>query len=333
MTDADEYARHIVQIGLDVRAQIVQGRDILTDSAVVAREGGDTIFAIDRKVEPLIIRAISKWPAALLPALVVCEGLGADGRMWFGPKDQPLRVRVLIDPIDGTRPLMYDKRPAWFLAAVAPDHGEATSLSHAIASTMVELPTSKQALADVFRATFGGSVQAERHDLRAGTIAPLSARPSSEITLRQGFGHVVSFFPGVKRLAAELMETIAIANLGSLSILEASIFDDQYTSSGGQLVELAMGHDRFCADLRPLLYRIEGLNAVKGLACHPYDLAGLLVAKQAGVIVTDGWGNELDAPFDVNTDVAWCGYANEAIRRAIEPVIQRWLSERLRGPS
>ena len=61
---------------------------------------------------------------------------------------------------------------------------------------------------------------------------------------------------------------------------------DQYISAGGQLYELTAGHDRFIADLRPLL---ESVYAARGLppviAAHPYDLCTLLVAREAGVIV------------------------------------------------
>ena len=45
---------------------------------------------------------------------------------------------VIVDTIDGTRGLMYDKRPAWCLAAAAPHGG---SLRDIVAAAMTELPT------------------------------------------------------------------------------------------------------------------------------------------------------------------------------------------------
>jgi len=326
--DALACAELLLHLGLQVRAAIVKGRNLNSDREVVAREGGDTIFAIDRRVEGTLVAAIEAWPESLLPVMVVCEGLGHDGLRRVGPECRALVARVLIDPIDGTRPLMFDKRSGWFLATIAPDIGERTHLSDAVASVMVELPVSKQSSADRLWATVDRPTRAEREDLRTGAKWPIPCRPSNELTLRHGFAHVVSFFPGVKRLAADLMETIATATLGDVSISEAAIFDDQYTSTGGQLVELAMGRDRFCADLRPLFYKIAGLET-EGLACHPYDMAGLLVAMQAGVEVTDGFGHPLDAPFDVTTGIHWCGYANRHLRAAIEPVIQTWLRDHL----
>jgi hypothetical protein len=51
----------------------------------------------------------------------------------------------------------------------------------------------------------------------------------------------------------------------------------------------------------------------------------MLIAQEAGVILTDGRGNELDAPMDVTTGVAWAAYANEALRGQIEPLLEQFL--------
>jgi len=45
------------------------------------------------------------------------------------------------------------------------------------------------------------------------------------------------------------------------------------------------------------------------------------------VIVTDPDGGPLRAPLDVESPVAWVGYANAALRESIEPVLQRLLRE------
>ena len=96
------------------------------------------------------------------------------------------------------------------------------------------------------------------------------------------------------------------------------------------MVELIAGHDRFCCDLRPLFYEILARRSDagnRGLECHPYDVAGALVARQAGVIITDGLGQPLDCPLDVTTGVHWCGYANQTIADQIQPVIREFLRE------
>jgi hypothetical protein len=237
----------------------------------------------------------------------------------------------MVDPIDGTRALMYDKRSAWFLAAVARDRGEQTRLAHAFASVMVELPTSKQGWADDFAAVAGERPQGFRRPVGGGREQSLSVQSSTAATLKDGFAQVSNFFPGTKILASELMERIAAATLGELRPGSADVFDDQYISSGGQMVELLLGHDRFCCDLRPLFYEIirrQTGRSVRGLECHPYDVAGLLVARAAGVVVTDGFGRTLDAPFDVHTGIHWCGYANPVLQKTIQPVILGWLAEK-----
>jgi fructose-1,6-bisphosphatase/inositol monophosphatase family enzyme len=89
----------------------------------------------------LIEREIESWPDECKPLVLVAEGIGEEGRRDFGPPDGA-RVRVIVDPIDGTRGLMYDKRSAWFLAAVAENRGEETCLADTFAAVMVELPTS-----------------------------------------------------------------------------------------------------------------------------------------------------------------------------------------------
>src|SRR5260221_10495968 len=112
---------------------------------------------------------------------------------------------------------------------------------------MTELPTSKQGAYDQLSATRGSGVIGERVDLREGTRAPLAVCPSTATDLEHGFAAIAKFFVPGKVALAEL-ETELFARLGS-----REVFDDEYISSGGQLHELIAGHDRFVADLRPLV--------------------------------------------------------------------------------
>jgi hypothetical protein len=110
---------------------------------------------------------------------------------------------------------------------------------------------------------------------------------------------------------------------------KAACFEDQYISTGGQLYELMIGHDRYVADLRPLL---EGVLADRGLphplCCHPYDLCTILIAEELGLSITGPTGVPLDAPLDLASDVAWIGYANDALRRTVEPALLEALRRR-----
>jgi hypothetical protein len=108
---------------------------------------------------------------------------------------------------------------------------------------------------------------------------------------------------------------------------KATVFDDQYISTGGQFYELIVGHDRFNADLRPLFYQAQ--RQPEGLCCHPYDCATLLVAEEAGVIITNGLGQPLDGPMDTTTGLSWAGYANKALHDRIQPLLSDFLRKKL----
>jgi hypothetical protein len=89
------------------------------------------------------------------------------------------------------------------------------------------------------------------------------------------------------------------------------------------------GHDRFVADLRPLMEKVLAERGLAlGIACHPYDLCTELIARQLGIIITDPQGGPLRAPLDVESPVAWAGYANAAIQAQIEPLLQAALRRR-----
>ena len=343
-TTPEQWVERLTGLGRAVRARVAEARGSERDLAVpVAEEGGDVIFAVDREVEPVIEAAVERWTGETHERItLVMEGLGASGERVYGGEPTASRRglrqawKLLIDPIDGTRNLMYDKRSAWFLATVAPDGGAGTTLDQSVAAVAVELPTTKAGYADTFSATSDGDAKAVRESLLDPHAEPvhIPLRPSQAPTLRHGFGQVVNFFPGTKVLAAELMERIAEASVGEPRPGGAEVYDDQYMTTGGQMIELITGRDRFCGDLRPLFYDIIGRKsakpqaAVRGLECHPYDMGAWLIARRAGVILTDGFGRPLRPPMDVHTGVHWCGYANDHLYRQIQPVITRWLAER-----
>ena len=128
---------------------------------------------------------------------------------------------------------------------------------------------------------------------------------------------------------AAIDEEIVRGALGDVELGKAHCFEDQYLSSGGQLYELIAGHDRFIADLRPLMEPILKRRGLKlAICCHPYDVCTELIARELGVIVTDVHGAALNPPLHIAADVAWCGYANEHIRAEIEPLLRQALESR-----
>ena len=91
---------------------------------------------------------------------------------------------------------MYDKRPAWALAAGAPNTGDATRLSDVEISVMTELPTSKMGWADVLYAIKGQGARGFRVDLKTHNRTELVLAPSTATTIKQGFAGISNFFPG-----------------------------------------------------------------------------------------------------------------------------------------
>ncbi len=174
----------------------------------------------------------------------------------------------------------------------------------------------------------GEGVRAERWDRLTGETTSLGLRPSRATDIAHGFATVVRFFPGARDVLAAMDDEVALALLGPPEPGRAPCFEDQYTSTGGQLYELMAGHDRFIADLRPLVQSVRAARGLPpGLCCHPYDICTALMAEALGVVVTDAGGAPLDGPLDVDSEIAWVGYANERLRAAVQPVLQRILRE------
>jgi fructose-1,6-bisphosphatase/inositol monophosphatase family enzyme len=285
------------------------------DLAQVDRETpGDTIYAIDA-VSDDVLHVFIAEDARKHSCTVVAEGLDSHS-------DQSTAAwKIIVDPIDGTRGVMYQKRSAWILTGVAPNRGPSTSLEDVVLAVQTEIPLVKQHLTDQLWALKGEGASAERANRFTGEHVQFRPRPSRAKTIAHGFAVISRFFPGSREELAAIDDEIVTAALGPALPGKAQCFEDQYISTGGQLYELMMGHDRFIADLRPLV------NS-SGLCCHPYDLCTALIARELGVIITDARGGPLRAPLTVDADVAWAAYANDDIRQQIEPRLQQALRKR-----
>jgi hypothetical protein len=72
--------------------------------------------------------------------------------------------------------------------------------------------------------------------------------------------------------------------------------------------------------------RDRGLQ--NSLYCHPYDLCTELIAREAGVLISDEGGFPLRVPLNLDAEVCWVGYANDHIRSCVEPLLQKALRHR-----
>ena len=322
----------ILRLHAIIRDKVVEAteRAALEDLASIDRDDeGDTIYAVDRVSEELLIDFVDREIAVLAPVVLIAEGLhGGKTVLPRQAQEAEAAWRIIVDPIDGTRGLMYQKRSAWILTGIAPNRGADTRLRDTVLAVQTEIPLVKQHLSDQLWALRGRGMEARRLNRLSGAREPLTLRPSRADTIEHGFATVVRFFPGARDTLAAIDDEVVQA-LVQPTAGRAACFEDQYASTGGELYELIAGHDRLIADLRPLVQPVRAASGLPpGLCCHPYDLCTALIALESGVIVREPGGAPLDAPFDVTSDVAWVGYANERLRALVEPVLQGALRRR-----
>ncbi|MGH2686754.1 MAG: hypothetical protein ACRDJP_14915, partial [Actinomycetota bacterium] len=149
----------------------------------------------------------------------------------------------------------------------------------------------------------GAPPHAEDDDLVAGgPPRPATLSPRQDDDIERTFVTVARFAPGSKEVIGRWEDEL-------LAGLE--VYEDPWLCTGGLLLGLATGADSAVFDPRPLL--------TPGLAAHPYDLAALVVARAAGVIVEALPPGPLAVPLDNASPVAWAGYANQAIAARLRP--------------
>lgn len=306
----------------DIRSALrehMRSQELAVLSRQVRDDAGDTIFGIDVAVEDILLQHCQEWGESQ-QFVLLAEGLEPEGVRFGRPGLGGPPFRLLVDPIDGTRGLMFDKRSAWCLMGAAPDKGEATRLQDVEVAVMTELPTTRQATSDVLWGVAGQGAAAERHDLVTGASRPLAIVPSRATTLRHGFATVANFFQGGKELISRLEEAILARALGGWNAAKAEVYCDQYICSGGQMAEVMLGRDRFVLDVRPLVHAKLGKSS--SLACRPYDIVTWRLAQEAGCVVCDPFGEPLDAPLDVTTNVSFACYANKELAATLIPIVR-----------
>lgn len=300
-------------------------------SGVHKNEETDVIYNIDRDVEEIIVPMLEEYAAELGGIVLLAEGIGDEREGLVLPKgtfSDDAKVRIIMDPIDGTRGIMYDKRAAFFLAGAAPNKGKNGTLQDIEVAVMTELPTSRGYLSDTLFAIKGNGAQATTRNILTGEITHKNISPSKAHTIIGGFAQLARFFPPGRAILAKIEDDLIEKIDPTLGNGKAVIFEDQYISTGGQLYELLMGHDRFIGDIRHSLYtflRSQGKQG--GHVCHPYDICVLLIAQEAGLIITNPEGEPLNPPMDLLSAVDWLGFANLHIYHQVFPLLRELMKE------
>lgn len=297
-TDVAALARALAAVGRAAR-DAVRSAAPRTDHRVVRTEGGDDVFGVDARADAAVLEALAqigdRWPGRL-----IMEGF-----------DEPIPVgdpagpwTYLVDPVDGTRGYLAGKRSAWVLLGAGRN---ATTLEDLEVGAAVEVPTARAALGLVAWAARGRGVTAEDDDLVSGhethSAVPIALTPRADADLERSFVTVVRLLPGghgpIGAWADRLLDGL-------------EVYDDLYPCTGGHLMDVARGAAAAVLDPRPLLHP-------GSLASHPYDLAGLVVYREAGVVVEALPPGPFTGDLTPSTDVAFAGYANEAVAARLRP--------------
>lgn len=294
--DRAELAAELARVGRAVRAAV--GPAVRPgDDDVVRHEGGDEVFGVDARADAALVDALrplgARWPGRL-----VMEGV--DDPVPIGDPDGPWTY--LADPVDGSRGWFAGKASAWVLLGAGRD---VRTLEDLEVGAAVELPTAGHTRSRVAWAAAGEGVQAVDEDA-AGRSVPVELRPRRGDRVDRTFVTVMRFAPG---------PTAPIARWADEHLAGLTVYEDTLPCTGRQLMGLAAGSDAAVLDPRPLL-------TPHAHPAHPYDLAALVVAREAGVIVEALPPGPLLVPADLETAVAWAGYANDAVARRLRPAAE-----------
>jgi myo-inositol-1(or 4)-monophosphatase len=275
MTAADisgEAGRELVlELALSLRERVLPalgshaGREHTGDG-----EGGDVTFAVDEWAEEELERFIAERAP----------------RVAFYSEDRGLVAApdathvLVVDPIDGTRPAMAGFESACVAVALAPLGGGEPTMADVELACVAEIKSG-----EVFVAARGAGVV--KH---SRPVALSRATEVSRMFWAYGFrGRPVR--PTVEVLG-DLIDASSVGGgtfeLGSQAFAMTRIIT-------GQLDAVIEVGSRLIDDVPGLRQEFERVGGGQVLNNSPYDLAApWLCLKEAGGIISDGWGEPLD---------------------------------------
>lgn len=234
-----------------------------------AGAGGDVTFAVDALAEHA------------LPALVAEHAPGTA----FYSEDQglvapPDAAQVLvIDPIDGTRPAMAGLESACVAVALAPLGDGEPTMADVQVGCVVEIKSG-----DWFLAQPGQGLTSSR---------PVGLSPNTDLSrLFWAYG-----FRGrpVRPTVEVLGELIDVSSVGGGTFELGSQAFAMTRVATGQFDAVVEVGSRLIEDVPGMRQEFERVGRGQVLNNSPYDLAApWLCLREAGGVVTDGWGQPLD---------------------------------------
>ena len=303
---------------------LAAGGDPAHSEAKVVEEGvADVSYGIDVPAEEEIDR-FGREIGKVQPVVVVSEGSGLK-RYGPEPKAGDEVLRIIIDPIDGTRNLANDMRSAWILTAVARDRGEQTSSRDIFFALQSEIPERDRKSYHLLGATRGEGAFCEMRDLSSRELVwRRKLKPSGDARLDNGFYVFFKFSPEDREALSRIEENFLKRVVAEHGVDRRTLCDDQYISNGGQLFLMMTQRYRFLCDLRG---HVGDLLGVDNFTSHPYDVCCSLIAEEAGIPVTAADGGPLEVPLDAAHRVSFVAYANQALREVLEPILQDVLQQ------
>lgn len=315
MKDQNKILRIIKEFQLEIVKTVINGikKSVNTMSNITSQGNGDISYKIDQFAENKIDELGERMVNQGYSIEIIAEGIGK--KKYLVNENSTPDLSIIIDPIDGTRGIMYDFRSAFVLTGIAPYNPKGNTLDDICIAVQTEIPPSKQDRISILWAIKNQGAHHQILDLKTQKITNEPIQTSSKENIDHGFAVFVNFFPGVKgaigKIADSVFQQVQERNDKDYAI----IFDDQYICNAGQIYLLTTGKYRFIADIRPIFGELSGLTA------HPYDLCTTLIATEAGAIITDINGNKINYPFDTNTKCGFIAYANKKLQNLIEPIL------------
>jgi myo-inositol-1(or 4)-monophosphatase len=231
--------------------------------------GGDVTFAVDEIAEELLARFVAERAPRL--------AFFSEDRGLVAPPDAT--DVLIVDPIDGTRPAMAGLESACVAIALAPLHDGEPTMADVRIGCVVEIKTG-----DWYLAEKGAGVQSTR---------PVALSPTAD--LRQmfwGYGFRGRPARPSVEVLAELIDASSVGGgtfeLGSQAFVMTRVVT-------GQLDAVVEVGSRIVDDVPGMRAEFERVGNGQILNNSPYDLAApWLCLREAGGVVSDGWGEPLD---------------------------------------
>jgi myo-inositol-1(or 4)-monophosphatase len=271
-TAAEPTAQLVLELGLKLRQRVLPELGSHTGRSfdpAHAGAGGDVTFAVDAVAEETLAEFIAEQAP----------------RVAFYSEDRGLVAPanathvLVVDPIDGTRPAMAGLESACVAVAMAPIGDGEPTMADVEIGCVVEIKSG-----EAFLARKGGGVRCSR------PVALSDAADIGRMFWAYGFrGRPVR--PTVEVLG-DLIDASSVGGgtfeLGSQAFAMTRIVT-------GQLDAVIEVGSRLIDDVPGMREQFERVGGGEVLNNSPYDLAApWLCLREAGGVVSDGWGAPLD---------------------------------------